>query len=150
MSQRSTPPPIRGYSGFQPPSDSTTYRDLLMFEERLKTNAMTLNRRKSRYQCVYFTSLHRRNVFNMMLSVFLLQLLTVIAFLFCEVVLQTSIMIIPYKFFMCKVLPEIYTDETEIQLHPYITLGMLFVAVTTLFLFFASGMYSEKIGYANR
>lgn len=35
---------------FAPPNDNTTYRDLLLFEERLKTNALNLQRRKSRYQ----------------------------------------------------------------------------------------------------
>jgi hypothetical protein len=38
-------------SSFCPPNDSATYRDLLLFEERLKTNAANLQRRKSRYQC---------------------------------------------------------------------------------------------------
>lgn len=35
---------------FGPPNDSATYRDLLLFEERLKTNAANLQRRKKRYQ----------------------------------------------------------------------------------------------------
>lgn len=35
---------------FYPASDAATYRDLLLFEERLKTNAASLNRRKHRYQ----------------------------------------------------------------------------------------------------
>ena len=38
-------------TSFHPPNDPATYRDLLLFEERLKTNAATLQRRKSRYQC---------------------------------------------------------------------------------------------------
>ncbi|KAF8740043.1 hypothetical protein AX14_008955 [Amanita brunnescens Koide BX004] len=33
---------------------------------------------------------------------------------------------------------------------PYIASGFLFVAITTLVLFFASGMYTEKIAYANK
>lgn len=36
---------------FHPPNDVSTYRDLLLFEERLKTNATSLKRRKSKYQC---------------------------------------------------------------------------------------------------
>lgn len=36
---------------FSPSNDLATYRDLLLFEERLKTNAANLRRRKSRYQC---------------------------------------------------------------------------------------------------
>jgi len=42
--------PPRSKSSFGPPNDSATYRDLLLFEERLKTNAANLQRRKSRYQ----------------------------------------------------------------------------------------------------
>jgi hypothetical protein len=38
---------------FYPPNDPATYRDLLMFEERLKSNAASLQRRKSRYQRSY-------------------------------------------------------------------------------------------------
>lgn len=34
--------------------------------------------------------------------------------------------------------------------HPYFASGLLFVLVTALLLFFASGMYAEKIAYANR
>ena len=45
-----------------------------------------------------------------------------------------------------------YSPEeiAEVHVHPYFTLGLLSVSVTTLVLFFASGMYSEKIAYANR
>ncbi|KAG6859966.1 hypothetical protein C0995_001184 [Termitomyces sp. Mi166 len=68
----------RSPRSFTPPNDVATYRDLLLFEERLKSNAMNLQSRKSRYQ------------------------------------------------------------------------RLLFVSVTTLVLFFASGMYEEKILYANK
>lgn len=83
---------------------------------------------------------------------FLLQLLLVIAFLLCEVILppQISILVIPYKMFLQRILPEIYTDDVQVTLHPYIASGLLFVSVTTLVLVFASGMYSEKIAYANK
>ncbi|KAI0686583.1 hypothetical protein C8Q76DRAFT_761539 [Earliella scabrosa] len=117
---------------FYPPNDAATYRDLLLFEERLKTNAASLNRRKRRYQ------------------LFLLQLLLIIAFLLCEVLLQTNMLGIPYKWILHQVLPELYPEDAVVRVHPYFASGLLFVSVTTLVLFFASGMYSEKIGYANR
>jgi hypothetical protein len=50
MPKKSTQSPSG--SSFFPPNDQATYRDLLLFEERLKTNALILNRRKSRYQCM--------------------------------------------------------------------------------------------------
>ncbi|KII91549.1 hypothetical protein PLICRDRAFT_38318 [Plicaturopsis crispa FD-325 SS-3] len=134
MARKGAPslPPSKGT--FSPPNDAATYRDLLLFEERLKTNAASLQRRKSRYQ------------------LFLLQLLLVIAFLLSEVLLHTSFLAIPYAAFLRTVLPDIYAgpNAEEVRLHPYFASGLLFVAVTTLVLFFASGMYSEKIAYANQ
>ena len=50
MPPRLSPSPKNG--AFYPSNDPNTYRDLLLFEERLKTNAASLNRRKRRYQCV--------------------------------------------------------------------------------------------------
>jgi len=124
---RSTPPPQqRGI--FHPPNDVATYRDLLLFEERLKTNAANLKRRKSRYQ------------------LFLAQLLIVIAILLSDVLLYTSFLALPLNFLLSHVWP----DRPPAQLHPYFTSGLLFIAVTTLVLFYASGLYAEKIGYANR
>lgn len=35
------------------PVDNAAYRDVLMFEERLKTTAASLQRRKAKYQCKY-------------------------------------------------------------------------------------------------
>lgn len=86
------------------------------------------------------------------LTVFLLQLLVIIVFLLCEVFLppQNSLLAIPYKVLLQRLLPELYTDETQVSVHPYFASGLLFVSVTTLVLFFASGMYSEKIAYANK
>ncbi|KZT66117.1 hypothetical protein DAEQUDRAFT_746689 [Daedalea quercina L-15889] len=118
--------------GFQPAYDPATYRDLLLFEERLKKNAMSLNRRKHRYQ------------------LFLIQLLAIIAFLSSEVLLHTNLLSIPYALLLRSVLPEVYGEATDIPIHPYFTMGLLLVSVTTLVLFFASGMYGHKIGYANR
>lgn len=37
-------------NSFCPAADAATYRDLLLFEERLKTNAASLTRRKHRYE----------------------------------------------------------------------------------------------------
>ncbi|KAI0257075.1 hypothetical protein BJV78DRAFT_1160075 [Lactifluus subvellereus] len=119
-------------SSFFPPNDQATYRDLLLFEERLKTNALILNRRKSRYQF------------------FLAQLIFAIVFLLSEVLLNTSFLSTPYQHFLRLVLPKSYGPDVEVRLHPYVASGLLFVSVTTLLLFFATGLYSEKIGYANR
>ena len=113
-------------------------------------------------QPVFSDGSHAINVCNTLLVycynlyipfvVFLLQLLVVIAFLLSEVLLppSSSLLAIPYKFILQRLLPDIYTSETEITLHPYVASGLLFVNVTTLVLFFASGMYSEKIAYANK
>lgn len=43
-------PPRSSKGSFSPPNDNATYKDLLLFEERLKINAASLQRRKSRYQ----------------------------------------------------------------------------------------------------
>ncbi|KAI6128137.1 hypothetical protein EDD16DRAFT_1549626 [Pisolithus croceorrhizus] len=119
-------------TSFHPPNDPATYRDLLLFEERLKTNAASLQRRKSRYQ------------------LFLFNLIFAIVFLLSEVLLQTAFLDIPYTYVLRSAFPDVYRNDQVIRLHPYIPSGLLFVAVTALFLFFASGMYSEKIAYANR
>ncbi|KAI0717811.1 hypothetical protein C8T65DRAFT_827875 [Cerioporus squamosus] len=130
MPPRPTLPSPAG--SFYPPNDIATHRDLLLFEERLKMNAAALHRRKRRYQ------------------LFLLQLLIISAFLLCEVVLQTNMLSYPYKWVLHQVLPDIYPEDADVRVHPYFASGLLFVSVTTLVLFFASGMYSEKISYANR
>ncbi|KAJ7740909.1 hypothetical protein DFH07DRAFT_838390 [Mycena maculata] len=131
MRPRSTPSPKS--SGY-PQNDVATYRDLLLFEERLKTTAASLQRRKSRYQ------------------LFLVQLLLIIVFLLAEVLLppDISLLVIPCKLVLRRVLPDIYTEDMEVHIHPYFYSGMLFVSITTLALFFASGTYSDKIAYANK
>lgn len=83
-------------------------------------------------------------------AVFLVQLLASICFLLSETFLQTSFMALSYKFLLRKSLPHAYSEDYDVQLHPYFAKGLLLVAVTTLILFFASGLYEEKIGYANR
>ncbi|KAI5121602.1 hypothetical protein M0805_009473 [Coniferiporia weirii] len=130
MAARRTPPPQR--SSFHPPSENVVYRDLLLFEERLKTNASLLKRRKSRYQ------------------LFLVQLLAVMIFLTSEVFLHTQFLALPYNVALRKAFPEDYGRGQTVELHHYAAKGLLLVAVTTLVLFFASGLYGEKIAYANR
>lgn len=154
MRKRSTLSPDK--AAFAPPSDQATYSDLLLFENRLKGNALSLNRRKSRYQCAFpfdvrLFSICRQISLTYHL-VFLAHLVLVICFLLAEVLLQTSFLIIPYKLILCYAFPEVYpsTADVDVQLHPYFASVLLFVAVTTLVLFFATGVYSEKIGYANR
>lgn len=117
-----------------PQNDVATYRDLLLFEERLKTTAASLQRRKSRYQ------------------LFLFQLLLVILFLLAEVLLppDISLLAIPCKLALRRLLPNSYTEKTEVHVHPYFSSGLLLVSVTTLALFFASGTYADKISYANK
>ncbi|KAI0001556.1 hypothetical protein BJV77DRAFT_958231, partial [Russula vinacea] len=85
---------LRG-SSFFPPNDPATYRDLLLFEERLKTNALILNRRKSRYQF------------------FLVQLIFAIIFLLCEVLLHTPFLSVPYQYLLRRAFPNIYGSDVE-------------------------------------
>lgn len=81
---------------------------------------------------------------------FLTQLLLIIAFLLSEVFLQTNLLSVPYNWLLHQILPDIYGPDDRTQVHRYFALGLLCVSVTTLALFFLSGMYSEKIGYANK
>ncbi|KAK0500035.1 hypothetical protein EDD18DRAFT_1148189 [Armillaria luteobubalina] len=137
MPPRSTPPLRRPLSPSPfPPNDSATYRDLLLFEERLKSNAASLQARKSRYQ------------------LFLLQLLLSTLFLLIEIVLppESSLLLNPYRFMYASLFssrPD-FRPPAEIPLYPYLPTTLLLISLTTLVLFFASGMYSEKIGYANK
>ncbi|KAJ7860613.1 hypothetical protein B0H14DRAFT_2506295 [Mycena olivaceomarginata] len=133
MRPRSTPSPK---SSSYPQSDVATYRDLLLFEERLKSTAASLQRRKSRYQR----------------TVLPLPLCRLSRFLLLEVLLppDVSLLAIPCKLVLQRLLPDIYTAEREVHIHPFVSTGMLFVSVTTLALFFASGTYADKIAYANK
>ena len=128
---------------FYPPNDQATYRDLLLFEERLKTNALALIRRKKRYQCALYHSFPLYLLMPLPLG-FLAQLAAVIIFLLSEVLLQTTFLTVPYRLLRFRQL------DVEVHLHPYVTPGLLLVSLTTFALFFASGMYGEKIAYANR
>ncbi|KAI0795606.1 Spo7-like protein-domain-containing protein [Abortiporus biennis] len=130
-SSKHSPSPAK--SSFHPTTDSSTYRDLLLFEERLKTNAASLTRRKHRYQ------------------LFLTQLLLIIIFLLSEVFLQTNLLIPHFEHIFRRLVPERYCrDAIEVEIYRYVVIGLLCVSVTTLGLFFVSGMYTEKIAYANR
>ncbi|GAA5925818.1 uncharacterized protein JCM15063_005128 [Sporobolomyces koalae] len=95
---------------FHPPASRESYKDLLIFEERLKQNAERLQKQRRKYQG------------------FLVSLVAVIAYLAYFVLLQ----------------PSIYS------LVHYSNVACLLVAATTLVLFFATGMYSDKIAYAYR
>ncbi|EJD42101.1 hypothetical protein AURDEDRAFT_138407 [Auricularia subglabra TFB-10046 SS5] len=105
---------------YYPPADASTYRDLLLFEERLKTNAARLKRTKTRYQS------------------FLALLILVIAVLAAEVLLDLDFLL--FDSTLRRFLPAF----------PYLEIVLLFVAVTTLVLFVATGTYTEKIAYANK
>lgn len=93
-----------------PTPDGATFRDLLIFEERLKQNAARLLRRKQKYQ-------------------------TMLA------LLSGAILFLSYHVLL---VPKSYPP-----LH-YAQLTLLVVCCTILFLFFASGMYAERIVAANR
>ena len=83
----------------------------------------------------------------------MLNLLAAIAFLLIEVVFlppEESLLVVPHKRLLQRLLPRAYASNTKVALPPYIASGLLFVAITTLALFFASGMYTEKIAYANK
>ncbi|KAF8655731.1 hypothetical protein AX16_002968 [Volvariella volvacea WC 439] len=128
MPPRSFGPPK---GSFAPPNDRETYKDILMFEERLKTTAASLQQRKSRYQ------------------LFLAQLLVTITFLLAEVLLPPRLSILS-RGYTWALRHTLYPPDVQATVHPYFASGLLFVSVTTLVLFFASGMYSEKIAYANK
>ena len=64
--------------------------------------------------------------------------------------MQTDLLSIPFRWTLRKILPDIYGPDVHFQVHRYFALGLLCVSVTTLALFFLSGMYSEKIAYANK
>ena len=67
-----------------------------------------------------------------------------------EVLLETRFLDMPLNYALHLAFPEALSDDERLELHPYVARGLLFVAITTLLLFFASGLYEEKIAYANR
>lgn len=131
----------------QPASDAATYRDLLLFEERLKTNAARLRRRKRKYQCKgYLCGVTRLQ--SHLAQVLLLQLVFCIFVLASDAVLSTNLLVWPLNRLM-RYLPILNAHEDIIP-PPYIIQSAFCIALITLLLFYASGLYAEKIGYANR
>ncbi|RSH82195.1 hypothetical protein EHS25_006128 [Saitozyma podzolica] len=138
MSAGSSPsPPNPGTSGspsprpdprapFHPPADTSTYRDLLLFEERLKMNAEMLRRRRRRYSTPRTVAL-------------------------CSpLAVRRSQPSLPLV--LC---PRHGRHGTPTRPGAPQTLlllralqGSLAVVLITLALFFASGMYEEKVRYA--
>ncbi|GAA5874620.1 hypothetical protein JCM16303_002926 [Sporobolomyces ruberrimus] len=98
----------KGARPFHPPANRDSFKDLLIFEERLKQNAERLQKQRRKYQG------------------FLVSLVAVIL----------------YLAYLVLVHPSIYS------LVHYSNVACLLVAATTLILFFATGMYSDKIAYA--
>ena len=43
-----------------------------------------------------------------------------------------------------------YPWDVHVYMHEWVAQGLLLVAATTLVLFFAGGVYSDKIAYANK
>ncbi|WVO23339.1 uncharacterized protein IAS62_004689 [Cryptococcus decagattii] len=107
-SQTSSPIRPAPNAPYHPPADTSTYRDLLLFEERLKSNAEMLRRRRRRYSIFLWS--------------FLLILVGMGHMLFWRP---------PESILMLRAL------EASVA-----------VVSITLVLFFASGMYEEKIRYA--
>ncbi|KAL8278245.1 hypothetical protein RQP46_009418 [Phenoliferia psychrophenolica] len=93
---------------FHPQPGRDAFRDILVFEERLKQNAERLQKQRRKYEA------------------FLLSLVAIILYL-------------AYTVF---IIPSIYS------LVHYGNVAFLLVSLMTLVLFFATGMYSEKITYA--
>jgi hypothetical protein len=60
--------------------------------------------------------------------------------------LETTFFFWPANVFLKR----FWDDHIYITPHPYLLHGAFFVLGVTLFLFFASGLYSEKITYANK
>ncbi|KAJ9474701.1 F-box domain-containing protein [Pseudozyma hubeiensis] len=95
---------------FHPAADAATFRDLLIFEERLKQNAARLQARKRKYEMLLFGF---------------------VSFILC---LSHLVVISP---------------RSSVFLQ-YSLAAVLMICLTTLFLFFASGMHAERIRSANK
>lgn len=95
---------------FHPAADAATFRDLLIFEERLKQNAARLQARKRKYE---------------------LLLAGFVGFILC---LSHFVVVSP---------------RSSVFLQ-YSLAAVLMICLTTLFLFFASGMHAERIRSANK
>jgi len=78
--------------------------------------------------------------------VYLLLLVLSTIILASDSLLETTFFLWPVNAF----LERFWGDQVYITPHPYVLHGAFFVLGMTLFLFFASGLYSEKITYANK
>ena len=73
--------------------------------------------------------------------------------IFCIVVLasdalfSTSLVTLPINWVLQGLLVD---HDPHIVMSPYVTQSAFLIALTTLVLFYASGLYAEKISYANR
>jgi len=112
-------------------SITTNYakRDLLLFEERLKTNVARLRRKKRKYQ------------------ILLAHLIFSIVVLASDALFSTSLVTWPVNWALQKLPAD---HHPHIIVSPYVAQSVFLVALTTLVLFYASGLYAEKISYANR
>ena len=98
--------------------------------------------------------------------VYLLLLVSAVLVFLSDVLLETELCLFPlnhavyYYYSYTRSIERIKVDtwRTEddadagiyFHLPPYVRTGCLFILGVTLFLFFASGMYSERVGYANK
>lgn len=114
--------------------DSQTFRDLLIFEERLKQNAARLLRRKKKYQT------------------FLALLLLAIAFFGYQVLFhEHPAPLSRSSLHGMRDRERDWEDEAaKATLLRYFNVSILLVLATMLSLFFASGMYAERITAANK
>ncbi|TKY89076.1 hypothetical protein EX895_001607 [Sporisorium graminicola] len=95
---------------FHPAADAATFRDLLIFEERLKQNAARLQSRKRKYEMLLFGFV---------------------------------------SFILCLSHLVVLSPRSSVFLQ-YSLAAVLMISLTTLFLFFASGMHAERIRSANK
>ena len=95
---------------FHPAADAATFRDLLIFEERLKQNAARLQSRKRKYEMLLFGFV---------------------------------------TFFLCLSHLVVVSPRSSVFVQ-YSLAAVLMICLTTLFLFFASGMHAERIRSANK
>jgi hypothetical protein len=80
--------------------------------------------------------------------VLLLQLVFCIIVLASDALLSTDFLAWPVNYLIQRI--PIFTPQQDVVLPPYVRQSAFCIAVITLFLFYASGLCAEKIGYANR
>jgi hypothetical protein len=81
--------------------------------------------------------------------VLLVNLVVTIFVLASDIFLSTNLTLRPLNQ-LIRSLPILGTTHEDIIPPLYVTQSAFLIAVTTLLLFYASGLYAEKIGYANR